>query len=290
MALDGKDNWLSDSQRMAAFTNATRWPVHLRNYLNGVPRLFDDTLRRVSSTYDLPIHCAPTFNLHSAETYWEFLSENPTAVVESLKPLVQSFTSRASSATPFELPPHSGLDGNSLSIRAEIRKGLWVRIYAKTNRRIRFEICHTLGVGGFSLRGGHVGDHWEEIPVLLERLAENAAIEVNRLFSHFSEQSEAPVSHITAYHLLLKIASSSEAMDVALTICSALVHTSRISARGNPERLQTALTKLKQEGVLVLNVQRKTYTVAAPYRHALDMLTQHGNYSLLAPDRHRRVR
>lgn len=229
-------------------------------------------------------------NLHSAEHYWEFSSANPTALVASLKPLLDSFTARGREATAYRQDCDSSIDHNALSLHAEINPGRAIRIYAKTNRRIRIEVIHKLsGEQAFRLEdGGHTSTNWERLPEMLEDLAEDAAELVNRMLEHFRAQSRVTPSHITAYQLLLEIAKHARSLSIAETIVQILVETNAIAAKGNGERMQRALQRLSAAGVLEYKKRAENYVVTAPRLYALQMLQQQTNFSLLTVRERRR--
>ncbi len=285
IVLNNNDNWIPDTKRMALFTNPARWGRHLRTYLNAVPALFEAELNRLNAITPLITwECAESLNLHSAETYWEFASENPTALVASLRKLLNSFTKRRREANLFRQDCDSKIDHNSLSLRAEINPGRDIQIYAKTNRRVRIEVVHTFTGGeseGHRLEGGHTANSWDRLPMMIESLAKDAAELVNRLFEHFRNQSGIIPAHIPAYQLLYEIGQYSCDLGVGRLIASLLVHNQCHAAGGGGKKMQGALQRLSGAGVLEHDAKTGNYTVSAPYRHALRRLQENGNFSLL---------
>lgn len=296
IVLNNDDNWIPSGQRWAAFSNPQRWRRHLRNYLNAIPELFEAELERSNRniSHGGPLVSwtrTPTLNLHSAEHFWEFVSANPTALVATLKPLLDSFTAKDREATAYRQDCDPSIDHNALSLRAEINPGRAIRIYAKTNRRVRIEVIHTLsGENGFRLEeGGHTSTNWGDLPGMLELLAEDAAELVNRMFEHFHRQSNVTPSHITAYQLLLEIAKYARSLPVAETIAQVLVGTNAIAAQGNGERVQKALQRLSGAGILEYKRRARNYVVTASRLHALQTLQQEANFSLLTARTRRRT-
>lgn len=298
IVLNNDDNWIPEGQRWAAFANPQRWSRHLRNYFNAIPVLFGAELERSNRNHLfsglVPLvswTLAPTLNLHSAEHYWEFASANPTALVTSLKPLLDSFTARAREATCYRQDCDPSIDHNALSLRAEINPGRSIRIYAKTNRRVRIEVIHKLsGKDGFRLDdGGHTSTNWERLPEMLEFLAGDAAALVNQMFEHFRGQNNVTPSHITGYQLLLEIAKHARSLPIAETIAQILVTTNAVAAEGNGEHMQRALQRLGAAGVLEYKRRARNYVVTAPRRHALQTLQQEANFSLLTARTRRRA-
>lgn len=216
-----------------------------------------------------------------AEVYWEFTSDNPTALVATLQPLLNTFTARHRESEHFRQDCDPGIEHNALSLRAEISRGRSIRIYAKTTRRIRIEVIYRLSGENFTLEGGHTANSWTRLPAMLSRLSEDAAELVNRLFAHFRERSAIIPSHISAYHLLLELARYSRDIPTALTITSLLVHNGCIAAGGMDERMQRAVHRLSNAGVLRYSPHAENYLVAPSRAHALQQLRSNGSFPLL---------
>jgi len=281
-ATDHNDNWLPQTRRWTAFTNPARWRLHLRRYLEGVTGEFERELDRVRSNTSRFTYLSNVqqYNLHMVEHYWEFASENPIVLVASLQPLLRSFSIRCCEATGFPVQdPVSGATYNSLSLKAKAGRGRRISIYSKTNQRIRIEVIHYFHRNNrFVVGGGHTG-LWSELPEKLEQLAEDAAELVNRMFECFRNQSDVTPSHIPAYQLLLEIARHARHFPTAITIASALIHLDRVAVEGASPNMQRALRNLK--GANILEYQSGAYVVTAPRRHALQTLSEHGNFSVL---------
>jgi len=285
VVLNNNDNWVPNTLRWAAFTNPIRWRRHLRAYLNAVVAIFESELQRASLVDGQTAvwhRSHQNINLHESETYWEFSSDNPTALVANIKPLLDSFTARHREATVYRQDCDPSISHNALSLSAEINPGRFIRIYAKTNRRVRVEVIHKFGgVRGYAIAGGHTTDQWSHLPQMLECLAENAAELVNRMFAHFRNQRSLASSHIPSYQFLLELCHHSRDLPTATTIATLLVHNGSIAAGGAGERMQRALQRLSGAGVLEYGPQTRVYTVTAPRRNALRMLQENGNFPLL---------
>lgn len=291
IVLNNNDNWIPQSPRHEAFANPIRWARHLEIYLTAVPGRFEQELTRAQQN----VHGVEferdeqTLNLQVAESYWEFSSENPTALVTSLVPLFQSFSARYRETSHFRQDFDSSIDRNALSLYAEINSGRAIRIYAKTNRRIRVEVIHNFGGRfGYQIEGGHTLEAWSALPDLLRDLAEDAATLVNRLFEYFRQRNEIAVSHVTPYELLLEILHGSRDLPTAITITTLLVGVGSIAAEGNETRVQRALQRLSQAGVIEYDRQASNYTVTALHRYALETLRRNGNCSPLVARRRTR--
>lgn len=292
VSLDGGDNWLSSSSRWNAFTNPARWRQHLMTYLFAVPSIFEEELNRLSQVEgDCSFSTEPSLCLHLVETYWEFASDNPTILVLSLKPLLQAFSRRYREARVYPHELTESLDHNALLLTAQITAGKELRIYAKTNKRVRIEVIHTMGGrDGFRLRRGHTAGDWERFPEMLHALAEDAATLVNRAFEFFETQNNVAPSHIPAFQLLLEICEHCRDMPTAITIASLLVANNTIAAGQTNEAMRGSLHALSAAGILEhTGEQSQTYVVSESRRHALRTLQQHDNFTLLTARVRRRI-
>lgn len=85
----------------------------------------------------------PTFNLKTVETYWERRSDDPIRLVFQI---AQALFARNYRATAVLHQPRVSISriGNAIAVDVPVRTGARAKIYAKTNKRIRFEITHDL--------------------------------------------------------------------------------------------------------------------------------------------------
>ena len=206
-ALDGRDNWLHDTPYFRAFTNSSRWENHLRRYVQGIGNAMSAELHRATGAYPLDISHPQDFRLKKVEVAFEFAATEPTE-------LLRSFASPAPHALivadDFSIrgfkyrPPETRRVKNSLSLTVNIRQGVFLRVYAKTNRRIRFEIIHE-NINHRELlretpqeRGARVSPRpWPSLFDCLARLREHSAREMNTLFRYMRNRSHVPSSPIT---------------------------------------------------------------------------------------------
>lgn len=278
IVLNNNDNWIPDSRRWAAFTTPMRWRRHLAAYFAAVTDVFESELERVTSMSNQASwnRAAESLNLRSAETYWEFLAENPTGLVSSIKRFFDTFTANERHTNSFQC--NSSLDGNALSLQAEINPGRTIRIYAKTNRRLRIEVIHSFsGERCYSMEGGHTAALWSRLPQKLEWLAGDAAELVNRFLAHCRGRSAGVSTSIPAYQFLMEICQQSRRnFEIATTIAHLLINNETVSSEGCGEQMQRTLQRLSEAGVLEYSAQRKNYVVTAPRQAALAMLQEHG--------------
>jgi hypothetical protein len=285
---DGGENWLCQNQRFSAFTNPTHWPWHLRRYLDAITEEFEADLHRLNNLTGLPlveIEREENATLYEVETYWEFSSDDPIKDVLNLRHL---FLSLAAGLRRIRFHPNvdETVDSNCVTLTADISPGEQLRIYAKTNRRVRVEVIHTVGRNKYRVAGGRTTQSWDRLPEMIENLAEDAAATVRWTFEHFRNQTCITPSNLTADDLLLEIGVHSRDASTAKTIRGTLVEFGGIAAAGNPDRIARALQRLTKSGVLEYRRDAGrggNYVVTAMYRRALQELRERENSETNSP-------
>ncbi len=284
IVLNNDDNWFPQTREWERFSSPLRWRRYLRAYLDAIPLLLEAELDR---TRQHPPHITwsrPKENLvlHSSETYWEFFSENPTALVASIKPLLDSFTARHREATSYRQDCDPSIDHNALSLYAEINPGRAIRIYAKTNRRVRIEVLHRFGgEGGYRIDGGHTADEWRVLPEMLEQLAQDSAELINRMFVHFRSLNDVASVQIAPYDFLMEITHHARDLSIAQAIAAELIHNGNLAAGGAGSKMQKALHRLSDAGILKHNQKTGIYVVSATRSDTLKTLREKVSFTLL---------
>ena len=292
-SLDGKDNWIPNTGKFQTFASHLHWPRHLRSYVHTVGENFTEELRRVcDNAQTVRMSHSEDFKLRKVETAFDFAATNPTELVRSLAPLLSAY--RASNAEVSEFrPPRLARDENSLSVKVQIRNGVSLRVYAKTNRRVRFEIIHD-SINHRELLREPQQDHgqsvqrqrpWRDLPKCLAALREKAADEMNELFAYFRKEKRIIPSHISPMSFLVSVASILCDREMTHTVVSLLSANGTIASRGASEELRSALLSLTKHGVLKYDSECRGYKVCAPYRHALSMLRSEETLHLLTTAR-----
>ena len=149
----------------------------------------------------------------------------------------------------------------------------------------RFHPSFIPGAGGGSASILHTFPDLNGVYELLDRLREDSAAVVNRVFTHMKNRASLPATPKTTIDLLFDFAKALDNSENARTLLSILTNKGSIDSQG---RFQTALQKLRQAGILQTQThnRRRTHVVTAQYQHPLEMLLRHGSYPHLTA-RHR---
>jgi hypothetical protein len=298
-SLDRSDNWIPASPEFERLRHPRFLRRIIRDYLEGVMREIDRDTERAAALHEVQVGVremtiADRFNLKEVETYFDFAVPDGTSIerVRSFEPLLPSFSERPQTATDYPvLRPHLWRE-NSRVLTISIRPGVKLRIYAKTNKRIRFEVIHGLRharvlVPGTTVKRKmhHTAPSLAEVYRMLDRLRADAAEIVNRVIRHMRSQASLPATPKAAVDLLFDIVKAIGNAENARTLVSILVHKGSVTSQ---PQFQTVLAKLRRAGILQAQQEsrRREHVVTEQYQHPLEMLRRHSAYPHLTT-RHR---
>jgi hypothetical protein len=287
-SLDDDDNWIPDTDPFNRYISGDRWEEHFQRYYEGVTDTLVHEATRQSTCESVPGSVTPDVSIPSTrlrqvETYWEFASPNPILQIEALDSLLPRLTRRLRRHAHYVPENAQGIrrafweqnfHNNLVSYRMELERGVTLRIYAKTNRRIRFEVVHEMGHQKYALPGGANGDNWNSIPEQVLSLREHAAVAVNRTLLFLNQQNIVPLSTISPMDFLTKLSVLCKNDQRAKFVLSKLIAHGSVDARSNCSGIKRALNRLSSEGVLEYHSPKGTYTVAPDYRRAFNRIKE----------------
>lgn len=292
-ALIEADNWIPDSRLWGLFASRRYWPIHLRNYISGTLEAIGSEITRACDQVGVGIRreAQSWLNMRSVETYWEFASDDPVGMVRALEPLLATYAVSRIDSADYPVRTAESVE-NSRRISLRTRVGETLKIYAKTNRRIRFEVTHHLG-GPTPFRlpaGGHTFSNVAGLLGLFRHLAVCSAARVNNVLHHFRRQASAPEAHKPVLWFIADVQAACETPQAAREILQVLVNNGSIVV-GNRTALgivhRATLARLVRNGVLASSNRR--YLVTAPYRRALEQMQSPEASFLLGARNRRRV-
>lgn len=266
-SLDGNDNWLPADE-----TGAVTWrddqahsaPVRFLSSIHA--RIAHEFDRAAATSPDMAAPQASfSGSLQQVETYWEFWHPEPLRFVQTLQREALQFC-RQVRGQLFE----TATDGQSLSLSLSVRAGARLKIYAKTNRRVRFEVEETLENSrrGFSSPA--------EVDALLSSLRTDAAAAVNGFLAFMHRQSAAHLSQARSpMALVCEIVQAvhgnyGQAQALLEALC---IHGRLATTRNNT--LRAAITRLVENRIFQPSSPRSRSYVPSPvWRHAAETLTQ----------------
>lgn len=300
ISLDGEDNWIPDTAEWRKF--AAR--EHLGNYIELVEDQFASELTRATKFvkvlnksdeedwYGPGWELNPSFALQKVETFWEFPSENPILDALEIGSKLMHFTNAGGKVTNYEVKGEVEENKeisrvyNSPCFSLPIAENVILKLYAKTNKRIRFEIVHTklrkqqtalLSEAGILPKDGE--QPWENIPALLRVLRKRAAEHMNDIMAHLRVEQAPNLVAKSVVELLSEIANAAPP-SIFQNTRVARIQTLLIwlcyyrGYRGDIKKgvYAPALAKLKERGVLKFDKKRQFYVLTDAYKQAADAL------------------
>lgn len=274
-SLDGKANWLPRNNRgEVTWTNAQSLAA-VCDFVESVQRRITHEIERTTTqTRGLYGQGATASFRESAsaveqvETYFEFFHHSPLLLVESIQEAANGYARRVEVAF-FAV----GTEGQSRRILMELYRGVYLRIYAKTNQRIRFEIQHNLSEANRPFDAAQSFTNRSQLEAILSDLRADAAELVNLFLVSLNPRpiheglQRAPLS------LVLEVCRAAKNYADAKTILDALSVNARFDIAACPS-LRPVLLRLKESGVL-RNRQRTTiYTITREWASALRTLAE----------------
>lgn len=289
-SLDGNDNVILGEAALH-YARPELWPQHLSNYLRAVESTLKGEIERSAVKLDLRYSLAfsnpalpcrtryrftPSYTLRKVETYFEFRSSNPTKLVRELRPALEAIgLNHRTRSFPEGLSLASMGDSNAQSVVIRLSAGVFLRVYAKTTHRIRFEIIHDTTKPAVTkllqaTKGGYVTDSLSEMEQWFHRLTDDAAQRINDLFSSLESQMNTPTDSADEYEFLGAIFSVVRNASRARTISTLLVENGCFRIGHNGTDLLPEIRQLRRIGFLErVNCSDQ---VTARYRKALDEL------------------
>jgi len=227
------------------------------------------------------------FNLQEVETYWEFRADSPLQQISDLKAALQNFNELDVATRHYK----DAELGNGVCITVPIRAGVDLKVYAKTNRRIRFEVVHDLKECSTpahilgSSRDPHTFSSLSGVYRKLGLLRQDAAEIMSTVFQHMRQQNTLPTTPKRALHLLYDILQAVADPEIARVLIWTLVSNQRVVSM---PPLTPYLKELKRRGILEIQPRNQTraYVVTPAYRFALEALASNSNFPDLTT-RHR---
>jgi hypothetical protein len=246
---DGKDNVaLTDASQLHLSSN---YQHCLQLYINGIIDYINEELEECAVRGFTLRDFKEYYSLRIIENYWEFSCENPVAEVKRLETAFRAITNE--NLINFYRDERIETDGLSIALRCESLTGERIKIYAKTNRRIRIEVEHKLkNNAGLTPHRRYTCFSYDRLIYLIqhsEQLATESASEViNALYSYANAPRilrSRPIDFVT---MLYRVVNDIELAKEILQTLVAAGGISRTNAQKYPKKI---INDLKREGLIV---------------------------------------
>lgn len=269
-------NVIIGPDRKYAFAMKETRTTQFARYAGIVDRLLANEVTQAINGPSAQAQFLPSYTLHGIELYWEFDQDDAISYLVGLRQSLLA-TSRdiMEDTYPIENPSFR-IEGQSPSYKIKLTKYSSLKVYAKTNRRVRFEVSfRDDGINIATKVGPSNGRRTHQslagISALLPLLATKAARHVNLLLQSITAEP-TPSSNHTSLQLVLAITREAGHPYVAETIISALVALGRVALFKN-DPLRDAVHRLKERGILQTDPPGSpTYVVTSQYKQPLQRL------------------
>ena len=311
-ALDGEDNWIPEREAAIwkSFTSDRNWPARLTDYFSAVEIAMRGEMSRraqlSSSDGTGTLYFTASdepWKLRRVETYWEFANDSGPELLETIDRAMRSFCALPYVRRAFEGSGQNPertrqrLTPNEIAITGTAAPGIRVVAYAKTNRRIRFEIRYDsdkLRPRSSLERLMRRVDGVSGMVRALQRLSEDAAEVMNVFLNHLQRVlTDAVVPwQYSATDFLFDVTKRCDDAAAAQVIVRLLVSEGGVT---RTDALTPSIDALRRAGILErgANRQGQQSSIFIPppaYRAAVNYLSEIADVSRLTVASRRRRR
>lgn len=262
--LRASDNYIWD-MRLIRTMRGERWLRFLWAYLRGVDAFVQENFRRAFEAEDISFRHNPTYNLKKVETYWEFQHRDPIWIMGQIAPIFLAL-GKAGRLTEYdirqdqELFPTYEINQNSPLVRFDATNNISLKAYAKTNRRVRFEVEIKSG------RRRHTSGSLSDIVRMIEVNAEEAAERMNYAIGNVLRVIEGELEQAPPYELMEEIFNSTSNSEERRLLLSQLVVRGGVN-RISGQPINAAVDTLRSRGVIERTAPRSPSHLLVPRFH-----------------------
>lgn len=249
-SLDGRDNLIM-GRAASAMSISDAWPIHIERYWSALVGKFNTLFSDAANAADLQLQWTPALNLRTIETYWEFSIDDPLSWLLEIEPVLASLghTAEARNFSYEDGLSATGREGNSRSLTVRIRSGVKLRVYAKTSRRIRFEIEHDLMEHARPLGGRHTSDDAFAFAAWCNEIAADAATQANQVLEFLARARPRGGDEASVTQLVIAVTQALRDDRKAMEVLTLLAANQAIEITGGAE-LRAAVRSLKDAQIL----------------------------------------
>lgn len=286
LVLDRNDNVLLFAE-WEAYGGPELWTLHVRRYMEGVINAIQSEFDRASR-----LSCAAIsrnnfeYLLNSVENYVDFHVPDGISSIEFLNGFESHLTAFSRETRIDRYNRGSAVThGYYRSYTLSLRAGVSMKVYAKTIRRIRFEVSYNLSecrelLHPNSTSLARSSERLDEILDWFQLLQQDAASRVEQLFSFLYRRLGNRSPQRPAYMLPVQISNVLNDTAVTNIVLSSLLSAGGITLdRGDP--LRGHIRKLIESGILERSQadgnRCRTFTVTPQYLSGLEYLRRDPN-------------
>lgn len=270
-----------------------RWMPSLERHLDAVLAFLRQTIQLAANEAGGLELSFPEIKatVKEVEVHWEFWNERPLQIMRDLASRVSTLAASSSTAW-WQLTAEAqqalsangsievGVADNSPRILLRTGKGTQLRIYAKTNKRVRFEVEFKCADVPFEFIGKRSNLSFQELMLFISNLRGHAAGRLNPVLTALIPDASTVISQRHVHELFSSIFRAAKDTESASRIVEMLIATGRVVTR---EGLSEDVLRLRSRGILEMGArqgQSRTYQVTAEYRDALERLRRASDHEV----------
>lgn len=266
VAFGGDGNVIMGHEAIYRYAASKSAVEHLLDLIRSILEIITAWLHDRLHLRNNRVMCHPTFALAKAEWCAEFHTHDPRRHVTRFMPVLLR-QGRVGNVYRRRLTGQIRTFGkHSHAVQIELANGIKQTTYAKTNRRVRFEMkygrmCYRRLIGRRSRLTA------DQFTVALNALREHAERELPRILSALASGIQPAPQGLTRDDLILCIGHFTDHLAIAEEIHRSLRDTGRVVVQ-NGSILRPSLDVLRREGVLRY-VRHSVYTVTEEFEAAV---------------------
>lgn len=249
---------------------------HFREYLGLIEGFLTYQLQSIASRFGVTVRHLPYYSLRMIEFCYEFYDPNPIRRVESLDVPMRALGPRSRRHMALVRGERLFVYQDSIAVGVELSAGCDLVIYAKTNRRMRFEIRFDSNaidsqLSTVPMRTGRTTRTHSQVRSMVAHLRSAAEDRLGNAFEMLYRQL-TPRAGVTVVQLCSRIGRILQDDSLADTLINVLrMRGSLASAQGSP--LKAAAESLVNAGILQRAAPRsEVFVPTDPYMQAVQKL------------------
>ncbi len=270
--LTPSDNVLIGGSHKLHHYDPEDWPQHAIDYFEVINAAHNKILQEAHESAEMEnFRAVPWMQLREIENYFEFYSADPVREVLRLEELMRRLGGNPAISWADPTLHRFEIDGHSPCIRLNIAKDATIKVYAKTAKRMRFEVTKKRAPLKSALGGITQSQSFEDYGLWMQRTADAAHHDLSELFRRLAEYVRPIENPCSPEELISKVFEACvEHPNHALVLLRQLVYFGHIS-RWKHFTAQKAVRTLRRWRVLgePQEVNRtQTYPLAPEYADA----------------------
>jgi hypothetical protein len=261
--LDYKDNALL---KPVSKLNGSRglWQQNLERYISLISDYLSNEIDEYHSGGFILQGFESYYSLKSIETYWDIKCDNPITTIKSLER--DFLTLGNNTSTSYYNDAGTLTEGSAITLRAEFKTKQRLKLYAKTNKRVRVEIEHKYNQNpALTENRTYTATSLEDLISLINFASHESSELANKFLSSLSEYSNHPSilsgNPLTFIQMIYRHLND---IELAEEISSLLTVSGGVPTGSAKGRYKEAFEKLILAGIIVRKGRPINRYVIAP--------------------------